>query len=124
MRTFTTPVRGKRTGLIAGILAVVIAIGILGGITYYSTHSRVPQPNQALNAAQTAIRQRLGEDVMANFSPLEWTRVEALPGNKYYISGWLQAVSQNGQAQSLTYTCTLSRTGGTWIVEKLDLVNQ
>ena len=79
--------------------------------------------------AQTIVRQKLeadlGEGVKTHFAPPEFTHVEPLAHDKFYVAGWFEAFDSTGTTVSFTYSCTLiSNPGGQWVAERVDLLRQ
>jgi len=113
--------RGLRLFLVAGTLLVLF---VMGAMAYYTFRKEAPRKNQAVVAAQQAVRQRLGPGISIKFSPADWTRFESLPDNKFLVSGWMQAVDQSGRSISFTYSCKLFAYQDNWAIESLDLLEQ
>src|SRR6185295_11353519 len=85
----------NRTLVTFAVLGLLVVLGFLGALTYYS--SKKPQVSSrtlAIDASQRALRLTFGPGVVLNFSGPEWTHIDTLPGNKYYVSGWVNAVTE------------------------------
>jgi hypothetical protein len=106
------------------IVGGVVTIGGIGGMAYYSRRPNMPERVRTVDFVQLVVRQRMGPGVVSTFSPPEWTHIEHLPGNKYYISGWLHAAASNGATASYTYSATVAVRGSTMTIERLDLLQQ
>jgi hypothetical protein len=114
----------KRHIVILWVLGSILTVGLLASAVLLPKGSGPPPTVMARLVAERAIAGRMA-GVVVNFSPPEWTRVEVLGGNKYSVSGWLNAASQSGRtSRSFTYSSKVSRDGNTWIAESLDLLPQ
>lgn len=79
--------------------------------------------------AQTMVRQKLeadlGEGVQMHFAPPEFTHIEPLAEDKFYVAGWFEAFDSTGTATSFTYSCILiSKPDGDWVAERVDVLSQ
>lgn len=102
----------------------LVTIGGLGAIGYYSIRPEAPPALRAVAIAEAAVRGRLASGAVVNFSPLEWTRVEAQPMNKYNVSGWGQVIGQNGMSMSFAYNAAITLSGGSWEIDALNVLPQ
>jgi hypothetical protein len=105
-------------------LGCLVVLFVMGAMAYYGFRRETPRRNQAIAAAQQAVKQRLGPGIAIKFSPANWTRFEILSDNKYFVSGWMQAVDQNGRSISFTYSAKLFGYRDDWAIESLDLLEQ
>ena len=113
-----------RTVVTFVVFGLLLALGFLGVLTYYSSSGpRVSQKNLAIDYAQRAVRQNFGPGIVLTFSGPEWTHLDVLPGNKYYVSGWVNAATERRRV-AYTYTCTLASSGNSWTVESLSVLPQ
>ena len=105
-----------------GVIGLLVVLGFLGALTYYSSNKpQVSTKALAMDASQRALRLRFGPGVVLNFSGPEWTHIDVLPGNKYYVAGWVNAVTERRRV-SYTYTCEVA--GSNWAVESLSVLPQ
>ena len=115
---------GKRAFRLFALIGCLLVLSVMGAMAYYTFRKEAPRRNQALVAAQQAVRQRLGPGIAIKFSPPDWTHFESLPDNKFFLSGWMQAIDQNGRSISFTYSCRLFAYQDNWTIESLDLLEQ
>jgi len=118
------PKPGRRALRLFTLVGCLFVFFVMGAMAYYTFRREAPRRNQALVAAQQAVRQRLGPGIAIKFSPSDWTRFETLPDNKFLVAGWMQAVDQSGRSISFTYNCKLFAYQDNWAIESLDLLEQ
>src|SRR5688572_14331689 len=73
----------NRTLVIFAVVGLLLVLGFLGALTYYSSNKpQISSRTLAIDASQRALRLRFGPGIVLNYSGPEWTHIEALPGNK------------------------------------------
>ena len=92
---------------------------------YRAPGSDPNEPEQAVQATQRIVGQRLGPGVIPRFPPRNWIKVDR-EGDQYIVSSWVEAQNKYG-GRSITYdfSCELLRNpDGYWYARKVDLQAQ
>ena len=103
----------------------VLVVSFLGLYGYRDLSAQPSSADQAILEAQAVIKGNFEPGVVVRYAPREFTKATYAAGS-YQISGWLQAVSQNGAiTETYDYSCVVAEAlGGSWSVTGLDLQPQ
>lgn len=121
--------KSGQSGFWLGMAAIVLAaVGLLafnlrGYVGWHlGAGSNQAEPDRAMLAAELAVRSDLGVGVVPRFAPKDWVKVER-DGERYVISGWVEAVPKNGGASiSYDYSCSVLRnSAGDWTVSDINI---
>jgi hypothetical protein len=94
------------------LLIMTLTLGVLvaGGLVVARSFTRkLPLPTRLVNASRVAVRLSLNQDlqVRTTFSDENETDIEAQPGGKYLVTGWLDLSNDAGVITRQTYSCIL-----------------
>ena len=111
------------------LILFTLGLSILAAAGFILVRSR---PDARLSLSETlvkvsrdAARSYIREDLRTSFSDAAETNIETLPGDKYRVSGWVDAISASGEIARQSYSCVIYRTpNGDWDAEDVAIVPQ
>jgi hypothetical protein len=103
----------------AGLLAA-------GGVALFHARPAESTANQELiSVGQGFVRNAIREEWKTTFGGDEETRVEALPGHKFLVAGWVDIVSESGQSERQDFSCVIYKSDNDgWVGEKIAVIPQ
>jgi hypothetical protein len=111
------------------LLIMTLTLGVLvaGGLVAARSLRKLPLPTRLVNASRAAVRLTLNEDLRlrTSFSDENETHIEAQPGGKYLVSGWVDLSNDAGAIMRQTYSCILyPNPEGDLIAENITILPQ
>ena len=114
----------RRTSYPPWLVPLVLGIASISvlGVKNYQNILGPDRAYQAVLEAQSAVKQKFQDGTTVRFAPKELTKIESTR-ETYTISGWLQAISQDGAlTETYDYKCIVTESmDGGWSVTQLDL---
>ena len=78
-----------------------------------------------MDVSRDAVRGAIRDDLQTSFSDAAETNIENLPGGKYRVSGWVDAIAETGGVARQSYSCTLyQNANGDWLADDVTIVPQ
>lgn len=108
---------------IAGIGFAILLTALVGAGAYWLAQSGAGQDVDPISIAQTVVSRRLAAGLTPHFSSRELTKVQH-DGQRYIVSGSLQAVGQQGEVVGIDYTVELLKGPDGWSSGKVDLLRE
>lgn len=87
-------------------LAVAVA-GAVGTAAYLMERASHPQTGGEIAAAEQFVRDQFPRGLELYFSSPAETSAAQLPGGRYRVTGWVEAVAKPGGSVRETYTCSM-----------------
>ena len=105
-------------------LALVV-LGAIAAAFYLLGRPGGPDAGGEIAAAQLFVRGQVPSRIDTHFSEAAETSVEALTGDRYRVSGWVDLVSKDGPGVRDTYTCSLHRDADRgWVADEVTLLQK
>lgn len=108
--------------ILAGLLLIVLLL--LSGWGYRASHHAALDSKLQIMAAETFVRAELqpGDDERLFFAPQAETNIKELQLGEYIVRGWVDRISNDGEANRIDFSCTMrANTSGDWVKEELTL---
>jgi hypothetical protein len=111
------------------LLLMVLGIGLIGTAALVLMQSSPANAEawktEAITAAETAVRNAVREEFRTAFSGPEETRVEAQRGDRFFVSGWVDLIPEDGQTDRQLFSCIVYKNeAGDWTSENVSVIPQ
>ena len=122
-RTVSRSQRRVTVWLLSAVTAVIL--GAVGLALYVMAQPTGPVFTDEINGAEQLVRGQLPSEVDVHFSDAAETTVEALAGDRYRVSGWVDLVTHEGADERDAYVCVMHQGAeGDWIADEVNMVQK